>query len=102
MRADNETSELNWRAVIGIGDYWEKSLETDGLASDDPFKNMYLTCNHSCNLRKSEKEGAEQHRRLRTPAEWLDSLIRMWQMEWETLTIKAGHRFPWDKFSWGF
>ena len=46
MRADNETSEMNWRAVIGIGDYWEKSLETDGLASDDPFKNMYLTSNH--------------------------------------------------------
>ena len=46
MRADNETSELNLRAVIGIGDYWEKSLETDGLASDDAFKNMYLTCNY--------------------------------------------------------
>jgi len=54
----------------------------------------YLWMCNSCNLRKSEKEGAEQHRRLRTPAEWLDSLIRMWQMEWETLTIKAGHRFP--------
>lgn len=45
FRAGNDASEFTWwwgwwGCVTKIGDYWERIWETDGLASDDPFRNV--------------------------------------------------------------